>query len=1255
MFTVDEISRLLELKNNELAQRLQKNIIKANLIINNFPFEKGEDFNFQLIHIATIKNNSKAIKTLLKYGADKNAKTKMGNTSLHLAAKLGFINCAKILLDNKCEINITNELIETPLVVSIKSNSVDITRFLLDKSANIDIFDSSGMTPLVIASSLGNIQALRLILNTKKTTLDSFDAVGWNSLHYACRNKHFEIVKELLEKGAKIDEITIDYYEAIHIAVQQEWMSGIKILIKYGADPNAIHEKQWTCLHFAVETGNREITEYLLKKHADPNLKSTVGQTPLHVASQHGHLACIELLNLYEAKLNEQDHSGVTPLMYCVREEHLECTKYLIFQGASVNITDYDGWSLVHYAANIPNFEFIEYLIETQKMPVNGSTRTKLMPIHLASKIGNIQVLTLLLENSADINARNNSGWSPVCFACDAGKIDAIKFLISKGADYQNFKTANDDTLIHIAATSGKIDILDYFIKLKIPIDQKNSTQSTPLHLAIIHHHFDVANILISNGAQINHQDINGNTCLHLIVNHFKEFTLYQGNEMKNLLKRNILNQKTNEDDFLTNEETENEMQFKINRLSDSINWKHFRKSIRNIQIPSVSVENTNEKKEQENPIKNQSQEENFKTNQISFIYFLRSVGADCSIQNKESKRPIDLAESLGKYSLIFHLDPELDYIFSDGFEFLPKEMNRLQIILNECIQKVTEEKGGKSLESNNSNQNLNENPNQNENLNENQNQNQNENSNENLNLNQNQNENLNENQYQYQKGILMDQILLSLHLIQDILRNPENEKIFDSDYYNLFYASLKKMRDKDKFPFIPFKKILLSLGMKMNFFYFYHIFSTTIFQDLITEENAQDLKTDLVIVNKTKNTKLLETSRIFWFDSNPMNESLVSDLDHISKIVDVKFFSSESQIEELEKSIKKYVVLPEFYLSTRIICNNTSSKTIVPLIREKWKSPIPIFIYCAKIEVAFKLILTNNYTNIWASNLSYFIEKFLMMNLNKKDSLLLPKKREKAILKNITKLQKEIEVKCLQQNLLHQLHFKNSIDIILQQRFKSQFHGILFLLLEIEETLYHLNSKIDQLVKNEITLSNIYAFSMHLFNLTYENSSNLSLDQFLSLFNPFPAKGRTILCLSSNTKSIAQISASVKNTGVKIIFPETKVHFKKKKSNQESNQKSNQNFLQKNVIDYSKVYAFIQKFIHDFIGKSGFEVRIICGYKQAVKLLDFLRSFHHNFPILIYCSHHHKTQSLELIKRFQGVWMTTKTQDALRFARFSD
>ena len=77
---------------------------------------------------------------------------------------------------------------------------------------------------------------------------------------------------------------------------------------------------------------------------------------------------------------------------------------------------------------------------------------------------GKTEVAKLLISKGADLEARSNTGSTPLHYAAFKGMTEVAKLLISKGADV-NAKDNFDGTPLHMAEKGGHQDLADFLRK----------------------------------------------------------------------------------------------------------------------------------------------------------------------------------------------------------------------------------------------------------------------------------------------------------------------------------------------------------------------------------------------------------------------------------------------------------------------------------------------------------------------------------------------------------------------------------------------------------------------------------------------------------------------------------------------------------------------------------------------------------------------------------------------------------------------
>ena len=120
----------------------------------------------------------------------------------------------------------------------------------------------------------------------------------------------------------------------------------------------------------------------------------------------------------------------------------------------------------------------LEQALDTGQVHINSTDRKGLTVLMLSGLCGSLKCLELLLRRSANVNDKDNYGYTTLMIACEKNKLAFLKLLFQ----------------------------LDQNVK----VNDKNHTGLTPLMIACEKGHIEVFKLLLSHDADVNDKDNNG-------------------------------------------------------------------------------------------------------------------------------------------------------------------------------------------------------------------------------------------------------------------------------------------------------------------------------------------------------------------------------------------------------------------------------------------------------------------------------------------------------------------------------------------------------------------------------------------------------------------------------------------------------------------------------------------------------------------------------------------------------------------------
>ena len=498
--------------------------------------------------IACHKGNTDAINILLNAGADPNIPDCKGATCIHHAVIKG---CSKDVLEtimnHGADVNATNKNNETALMLACEKGSKEAINVLLSAGADPSIAKADGDTGLHYAVYGDcNKEVLQSILR-HGVDVNATNKKNVAALMIACHKGNTDSIDTLLNAGADLNIPDCKGAMCIHHAVVNSCSKDVlQTIVNHGSDVNATNANNVTALMLACQKGSKDAINVLLNAGADPNIAKVNGDTWLHYAA-YGDCSkeVLQVIFSHGVDVNATNGKNETALMIACHKGNTDAVHTLLNAGADLNIPDCKGAMCIHHAVvNSCSKDMLEILVN-HGADVNATNKKNVTALMLACEKGNKDVISVLInagadgntclhyavygdcnkevlqvivKHGADVNVTDKYNQTLLMIACGKGNEETISVLLNAGAD-PNIVNVDGDTCLHYAAYGDcSREILQVIICQCADVDATNKYNQTLLMIACAKGNKDAINVLLNTGADPNTADTNGDRCLHYAV-----------------------------------------------------------------------------------------------------------------------------------------------------------------------------------------------------------------------------------------------------------------------------------------------------------------------------------------------------------------------------------------------------------------------------------------------------------------------------------------------------------------------------------------------------------------------------------------------------------------------------------------------------------------------------------------------------------------------------------------------------------------
>ncbi|KAJ7019278.1 ankyrin repeat-containing domain protein [Mycena alexandri] len=446
-------------------------------------------------------------------------------TVLQEAVSQHHSNAVRVLLEAGVDVNAKEEQYGTAMYQALKVNECEAMKWLVEHGADVNTKGGKHGTALHLISYMGRYEEARALL-AHGAHINALDSSGNPALHSALIRGRHTVARLLIDHGAVVD--AKQFEEPLRSLAGGGWhVASVLFLLEHGVDVNAADKYGCTALHRSVLYHNPnhiELARLLIEHGADVNAGSELHGTPLIIASRRNHIGVARFLiergasvNAVGGKPYESAASGLSDFMIPIDQ-----------------LNQHGGCTALYEASRWGHTEIVRLLLD-HGADVNAQAGhgTALGAAVTFRGHEHIRAVRWLIEHDADVDAKADVyGMTPLALASRAGNMWAVQLLIEHGAKVNVEGESWGSVLCAVASApdfTTSEPVAHFLIKHGADPKGPGTYGLTLLGVAAAHGRIDLVRLLLQHGAEVNAISKSNYTALQAAILHIKS----ESNAMK--------------------------------------------------------------------------------------------------------------------------------------------------------------------------------------------------------------------------------------------------------------------------------------------------------------------------------------------------------------------------------------------------------------------------------------------------------------------------------------------------------------------------------------------------------------------------------------------------------------------------------------------------------------------------------------------------------------------------------------------------